>query len=443
VDDAVRHVLEFGDEFVELGGALGDEALKFGLEGFAFGDVDLGAQDADGLAGRVADNLAARGDPAFSALAKDAIFPFGGFAAGSEPVSNELLEGGEVIGMNARNPGVVAALKRVQGQAEDLFQLGSPDHGVGGEVPVENADAAGLLGQQEALLAVAEGLLGLAFGGDIVEDDDDAEDFAGGVEDRGGAILDGDVAAVAGNEVSVVGQAEDAEDAGHDVVSRAAGGFVNDVEDAGDGLSAGFVHAPAGEIGGNGVHEGDAELAIAGDDSVADTGEGDAEPFALEAEFLFGAFALAHLGEEGIVAAGELCGTFLDTEFEFVVGFAQGGFGGLLGGKVGDDQGEPLEVFPLERTEGYVDRNWGLGSGVGGAGLEIGFFADAEKAAKAWLVCGGKGAEPRRADDLLQGSPEQVGEAGVGVEDCSIQGKEQGAFVHFLNEKAIGGFSAL
>ena len=59
------------------------------------------------------------------------------------------------------------------------------------------------------LFGLAEDLLGLALGGGVAKDQDDADDFAAAVADGGGAVFDGDVGAVGVLEYGVVGEADD------------------------------------------------------------------------------------------------------------------------------------------------------------------------------------------------------------------------------------------
>ena len=59
------------------------------------------------------------------------------------------------------------------------------------------------------LFGLAEDFLGLALGGGVAEDHDDADDFAAAIADGSGAVFDGNVGAVGVLEDGVVGEADD------------------------------------------------------------------------------------------------------------------------------------------------------------------------------------------------------------------------------------------
>ena len=89
-----------------------------------------------------------------------------------------------------------------------------------------------------------------------------------------------DLGSVVAEEDGVVGDADDAVEAldlGDGGFHGLAGGLVEDVEDVSRGCPAGFGLSPAGQFAGHRVHHLDASLGVAGDDSVADGGEGGAE----------------------------------------------------------------------------------------------------------------------------------------------------------------------
>ncbi len=104
------------------------------------------------------------------------------------------------------------------------------------------------VGIGEPLGPVAELPLQLAAGADVVEDQDHAVHRAVGAADGGGAVVDGPLGAVAGDEHGVVGQPDDdplAEDAGHGALDRAAVLLVDDPEDLVERPAGGLFASPS------------------------------------------------------------------------------------------------------------------------------------------------------------------------------------------------------
>ena len=126
----------------------------------------------------------------------------------------------------------------------------------------------------ESLLALREDSPGVARSlGHVAEDHDDADDPPAVVPDRRGAVLDGRLGAVAGDQDGVVGQADDdplADDPVDRVLGRLPGLLVDDPEDLLDRPARRLSWRPAGERLGDRVEEPDPALAVGGDDRVAD-----------------------------------------------------------------------------------------------------------------------------------------------------------------------------
>ena len=119
------------------------------------------------------------------------------------------------------------------------------------------------------------------FFGDVAKDQDDAEDRAVLVADRGGAVVDAALAPVAGDQDRVVGETLDAsfrEGAQRRVFRRPAGLFVEDDEDVADGPALGLFQGPARELLGRWIEEHDPGVRVGGHHGVADAGEGDLPP---------------------------------------------------------------------------------------------------------------------------------------------------------------------
>ncbi len=153
-------------------------------------------------------------------------------------------------------------------------------------IGIEDEDAV-VSGFEETAVADFGGFeetFGCASFGDVVEDHDDADDFAAIVVDGSGAVVDAAFGLVVRDEDGVVGEADDSAAAnGFDdgAFNDLAGFFVDDVEDGGEGFADGLIGGPSGHDFGRGVHVGDVGVGVGGDDGVADAGEGDLEPFLL------------------------------------------------------------------------------------------------------------------------------------------------------------------
>ncbi len=117
--------------------------------------------------------------------------------------------------------------------------------------------------------------------GDVAEDENDADHFAGAVADGGAAVVDADLGAILGDEEGVVGQADDCAEAAN-LVDRVFNGsaclFVEDGEDVVEGFAFGLGLLPAGELFGDEVHEVDVAVGVAGDDCVSDAADGGVQP---------------------------------------------------------------------------------------------------------------------------------------------------------------------
>ncbi len=103
----------------------------------------------------------------------------------------------------------------------------------------------------------------------------------------------------------MIGQADDLVQAFHlgdRVLDDGAGVFIDDMEDRLQRLALGFGLGPAGEVNCDRVHHLNPSLGIAGNDSIADGGQGGAQ-LLLGAEDLFG--AAAEDIERGFVGAGD------------------------------------------------------------------------------------------------------------------------------------------
>ena len=188
---------------------------------------------------------------------------------------------------------------------EEIEQVGDRVEGVVDLMSDGGGEASG----DGELLVGEQGGAGAALHGDVAEDHDDAGEFAGLVADGCAAVVDGKLGAVLADEDGVVGDADDAVeplDFGDGVLNRLAGGLVDDVEDFADGAIAGVGFEPSGEFLGDGIHQLDLALGVAGDDTVADGGEGGTEVL-LGLEELFGAAALQ------VEGAAEGCGDGLEA----------------------------------------------------------------------------------------------------------------------------------
>ena len=174
------------------------------------------------------------------------------------------------------------------------------------------------------LLVGQQGILRFALEGDIAEDHDDAGDSIGAVADGGAAVCDVQLGLVFADEDGVVAEADDAVEAldlGDGIFDRFPGCLIDDVEDGLERLAVGFGLRPPGEFHGDRVHHLDEAFGVAGDDAVADGGEGGAE-LLLGLEDLFGAAAediersFVGVGDGVETVAGEQADEDADAESE-------------------------------------------------------------------------------------------------------------------------------
>ena len=136
--------------------------------------------------------------------------------------------------------------------------------------------AVGHLAAQAALLA------------DIVEHQHHPQHPALRVADGRGRILDAVLAAVAGHQHRVVGQAHDlalGQAGGHRVGRRLAGVLVQDVEHLGQWQAMRLTGLPAGHALGHRVHPVHPALVVGGDDRITNRLEGDAKQLVLLGQF--------------------------------------------------------------------------------------------------------------------------------------------------------------
>ena len=154
-----------------------------------FGDVDIDAYGADRLAGAVLQHLAAREHPADLAVGpQDAIFG-GGELARPDGRHVALAHPFTVFRMHRAEQGADIGVG-VRRQAEDAVEGRGPVALAGGDVPVPEADLAGLLGHLQARLAAVQGGLGLVQAQDDLAQgggDDDGDGAGERVEEHPGA----------------------------------------------------------------------------------------------------------------------------------------------------------------------------------------------------------------------------------------------------------------
>ena len=111
---------------------------------------------------------------------------------------------------------------------------------------------------------------------DVAEDHDDADKLPVLAPDRGGTVVDGELAPVPGDEQRVVGEAADearVDDLPDRLLDGLPGLFVDDAEDVFQAFPEGLGRRPSGERLGDGVHVGDEAVGVGGQDRVADGGE--------------------------------------------------------------------------------------------------------------------------------------------------------------------------
>src|SRR6185312_13097711 len=168
--------------------------------------------------------------------------------------------------------------------------------------------------------------------GDVLEDEDAAGGVALAVLNRSHGIAQGELLAVAAHQhrvAAVLGDPPLEEAALDGVVQRLAGRLVDDVENQGHGLAAGFLQSPAGETLGHGVEVVDHAQAVGTDDAVTDRGEGHLRQLLLLCQGLLGEAALdlgggaggedLEDGDGGQVLRRRLCAHHRDVPQEPVV----------------------------------------------------------------------------------------------------------------------------
>ena len=125
-------------------------------------------------------------------------------------------------------------------------------------------------------LADVDEVLALPAFRDVPENHDDADELPVLAPDRGGTVVDGELAPVPGDEQRVVGEAADeprVDDLPHRLLGGLSGLFVDDAEDVFQVFPEGLGRRPSGERLGDGVHVGDEAVGVGGQDRVADGGE--------------------------------------------------------------------------------------------------------------------------------------------------------------------------
>ena len=123
--------------------------------------------------------------------------------------------------------------------------------------------------------------LGLPTFGDIAKDEDHADDMAAVILDGGGTVVDGPLAAVAGDEEGMVAE-PDGQPSLDDDPDRLFDGLprrlVDDAKDLLDLLPGRLGERPSSQRLGDGIKVVHAAVGIGGDDAIADGREGDLEP---------------------------------------------------------------------------------------------------------------------------------------------------------------------
>ena len=170
-----------------------------------------------------------------------------------------------------------------------------PVRGPHSQVGVENQQglADGLHDALGVIESVLRGPLDPPAVGNVMKDQHDPRETARRIADGGGAVVDGSLRPVAGDEDRASSQSDDqaaGQHFGHGVHDRQAGPFVDDVEDLGRRLSRGGGERPAGQRLGHGVQEAHPALGVGDEHRVANARQRDVEPVRL-IELLF---ALRH-----------------------------------------------------------------------------------------------------------------------------------------------------
>ena len=158
----------------------------------------------------------------------------------------------------------------------------------------------GKLGDRLGELAELQ-LAGMQFGGvaallgGVAEDHHGADQTPLGIPDGGGAVLNGRLGPVAGNQNRVVGQTDN-DSLGDYPIDRVGGRlarvFVDDLEDLAHRATLSVGLRPPSQGFRHAVEERDGPAGVGGDDPVADARQGDAEPLPLQPEPVGGLLAL-------------------------------------------------------------------------------------------------------------------------------------------------------
>jgi hypothetical protein len=120
-----------------------------------------------------------------------------------------------------------------------------------------------------------------------VENEDNPNEITGAVQDRRRTVLDCNLTLVARYQGRVISQGYNAPLTHHpadDVLRGLACLFIYDTENILNGLTHCFLELPSGQIGCDGIQKADPAFSVSGQYRVTDTGERNAEPFALVAE---------------------------------------------------------------------------------------------------------------------------------------------------------------
>ena len=128
----------------------------------------------------------------------------------------------------------MANLIQVVGAAGDVDEIGEAFEGIVDLV----GDGCGEASGGGEFFGTHQGAFGHAALGDVAEDENDADHFAGAVADGGAAVVDADLSAILGDEEGVVGEADDGAEAADlvdGVFDGSPGLFVEDGEDLVEG----------------------------------------------------------------------------------------------------------------------------------------------------------------------------------------------------------------
>ena len=121
-----------------------DQSVLFCL--LANGDVQIGSDHPDHLAGGIAEDMALRFNPAFLAVGvQDSVFPLPLLAIRAQPLTDASVEPGAVLWNHPFPPALVVAGKTSSLQSKDFFRLARPEDPVVKQVPVENSHVPHLL----------------------------------------------------------------------------------------------------------------------------------------------------------------------------------------------------------------------------------------------------------------------------------------------------------